>query len=162
MQALFFIGQHFHRQSLGLVDEAADLLIYQLGGGIGDILAARYGMAEEDLFLVVLVTQRSELFRHAPFGDHFARHAGGLLNIVTGPGGDALRSVYERFRHPATEHHCELGLEFLDRVAVTVALGQVHGQAKCSTTRDYRDLMQRIIAFDEQADQRVACFVIGG
>ena len=46
------LGQDPARRGFALVDQAADLLVDQLGGRVGDVLALRHRMAEEHLFLV--------------------------------------------------------------------------------------------------------------
>src|SRR3546814_6755252 len=76
------LGEHLARLFLRFLDDAADLLVDQLRGGAGDGLAARYRVAEKNLFLVIDVAQAAELVAHAPLGDHAAGHVGGLLEVV--------------------------------------------------------------------------------
>src|SRR3546814_2934177 len=98
------LGEHLARLFLRFLDDAADLLVDQLRGGAGDGLAARYRVAEKNLFLVIDVAQAAELVAHAPLGDHAAGHAGGLLDVVAGAGGDVLGAVDQQ-RHPAGHQH---------------------------------------------------------
>ena len=61
---------------LGLIDQTANLVVDEPGRRLGDVLALGHRMAEEDLLLVVRITQRSELAAHAPLGHHPAREIG--------------------------------------------------------------------------------------
>ena len=119
-------------------------------------------MPEENFFLIILVAQGAEDVAHTPFGYHFACHRCRLLDIVTGAGGHAVLAVDPFLGDPATEHHRQLGLEFLHRIAVAIAFGQVHGQAQRAPTWNDRHLVQRIVAGHADADQGVARFVISG
>src|SRR5260370_5677572 len=75
-------GQNLARGALALVDDASDFLVDHLGGGVGDILALGHRVTEEDLFLVLAVTQRAELLAEAELGDHAAGQACGAAGML--------------------------------------------------------------------------------
>src|SRR3546814_2845181 len=62
----------------------------------------------------------------------------------------------------AAEAEREARLHLLHILRIAVALGQVPRHAQGAATRDDRDLVQRVIMFDVERDERVAGLVIGG
>src|SRR5665213_426993 len=103
MQLVEMRRQDRPRGVLALLDEAADLVVDDLGGGVGDVLALRHRMAEEHLFLIVAVAQRPELLRKAEFGDHAPGEAGGAADVVGSAGGDVLRTEDQLLGDPAAK-----------------------------------------------------------
>ena len=66
MQLVEMLGQDLRARVFGLLDQAADLLVDQLRGGVRDVLALRHRVAEEHLLLVLAVAQRPELLADMP------------------------------------------------------------------------------------------------
>ena len=97
MQFLEMTGQDLAGGALTLIDDAADLLIDDLGGRVGDVLALRHGVAEEDLLLVLAVAERAELVAEAPLRHHAPRDVGGLFDVHRRAGRD--------LRHQRSRHH---------------------------------------------------------
>src|SRR6185312_14286964 len=162
MQLLEMLGQNAARLALAILDDAANLLVDDLGGRVGDVLALRHRMAEEDLLLVLAVAQRSQLVAEAELGDHAARQIGGAADVVGSAGRHLLGAEDELLGDAAAEQARHHRLELHLGLAVFIALGQVHGDAQRAAARDDRHLVQRLVAFGIKHDERVAALVIGG
>src|ERR1700691_4168750 len=162
MQLVNMRGQNLARRLLALLDDAANLVVDHLGGGVGDVLALGDGVAEEDLFLVLAVAQRAQLVAEAEFRDHAARQVGGAADVVGGAGGDLLGAEDHLLGDAAAEQARHHRFELHLRLAVFVAFGQEHGDAQRAAARDDGDLVQRFVAGDIEHDQGVAALVIGG
>src|SRR5438270_3758737 len=65
VQLVEVAGQDLASGALALIDDAANLLVDELGRGVGDVLALGDRMAEEHLFLIVGVAQGPELLAKA-------------------------------------------------------------------------------------------------
>ena len=161
MQVVHVLVEDLVRLFLGFVDDPANLLVDQPGRGFGDALLPCHRVSKEDLILVLVVAQRTELFGHAPFGDHLTGQVGGLLDVIAGTGGDVFLAVDDLLGRTAAEHHRQLRGDLRQFVAVAIPLGQVHRHAQRTTARDDGDLVQRIVTRHEEADQGVTGLVIG-
>ena len=83
------------------------------------------------------------------------------MDILAGAGGHVLRPINQGFGHPAAKGHGQAGANFAFLITILIVLGQVHGDAQGAATGNNGDLVQGIIAFHQQANQGMACFVIG-
>src|SRR4051812_50217476 len=122
--------QDLARGTLALVDDAADLVIDQLGCRIGDVLALSHRVPEENLLLVFGVAQRPELVAEPELGDHAPRQSGRAADVVRGAGRHAIVAEDQLLGDAPTKQadHHRLYLDL--RLAVLVALRQKHRYAE--------------------------------
>src|SRR5271166_5117389 len=118
-------------------------------------------MAEEHLFLIVTVTDAAEPVAHAPLHHHGPCQARSLLNIPGSAGSDVLWTKDQEFRLAPTEDRGEICETPLLRMAQLVSFGQTHRHAERPATRNDRDLVQRIVAWNAHANEGMSCLVIG-
>src|SRR6516165_38082 len=95
--------QYLPRSLFAFIDDPADLLIDNFGGRLGNILTLGHRVSEEDLFLILAVTKRPELFAEPEFGDHPARQSGRAADVVGSPCGDLVRPEDQLFGDTAAE-----------------------------------------------------------
>ena len=92
---------------------------------------------------------------------HREQHAVGedrrVQRVSRGAGGDVAAEL--RLGDPSAEHHRQFGFQLHARERVLIAFRQVHGHTQCASTRDNRNLMQRIVLRHMNTDQRMARFV---
>src|SRR5271169_2790088 len=129
-------GQDLPSAPLTLVDNAADLFVYDLCRRVRDVLALGDRVAEEHLLFVFAVAQRSELLAETELGDHPARQIGRPANIVGGPRRDLVRPKDQLFGNPTTKQTRDHRLDLDLGLAVLVALREEHGDAERATARD--------------------------
>src|SRR5215831_12867200 len=75
-------GQDLSRRLLAFVDDAADLLVDDLGGRLGNIFSLRDRVPEKHLLLVFGVAQWSELLAEPELGHHAACETRGTPDVV--------------------------------------------------------------------------------
>ena len=80
LQLVVVLHQDGAAALVGLVDQAADLVVDLAGGFLGIGLGAAVAHADEDL-AVIAVADGAEGVGHAVAGDHIMGDFGGLLNI---------------------------------------------------------------------------------
>ena len=121
------------------------------------------GLAHAEIaFLAFLVLQRAQLVAHAPFGDHVAREIGGILDIARRPARNLVVSEDDLFRHAPAHRNRQVRMHLVAVVGIAVAFGQAHHHAQRAAARNDGRLVDRVRRRLVEADQRVACLVIGG
>src|SRR4051812_12002102 len=146
--------------AVGVLDDAADLVVDLAGDLVGVVGLGGELAAEEGLRVVVAEDARAELLAHPEAHDHLLGRGGDLLEVVRRARGDLVED--DLLRGAATEGHGhrvgELGargeelvlLRHRDRVAERLAAGH------------HRDLVDRVGVLEVVADDRVAHLVVRG
>src|SRR3990170_7230858 len=106
------------RAGILLVNDAADLPVHQLGGGVREVLVRGDVAPEEHLALVLAVDARAQDIAHAPAGDHVARDLGGALEVVGRARGHLLHE--HLFGDASAHEHGDGGKQTLAIMAVAV------------------------------------------
>ena len=146
-------------QRVLLVDDAADLLVDLAHGLFGNVGRLGDGTSQEDLALVLGVDHGAQPIAHAVARDHVARQMGGPLEVVGSAGGHLVHE--HLFGNAATKEHGDLAEHVDPVVAVAITLGQRHGDAQRTATRDDGDLVDRIGLGQQAAQDGVAGLVVG-
>ena len=129
---------------VGLVHDPADFGIDHRSGVVGHVLLLRHRTAEEDLLLVSVIGKKTELVRHAPFGNHAACHIGCHADIRRRAGGHTLLAKDQFLSDPAATGDTKIGINLLACQRNAVALGKPHDHAERASTRDDGGLVDRI------------------
>src|SRR6056297_338642 len=154
-----------HQNLLGLfvaaVNDVTDLLIDPLGG-LRRINRLRLTCrpAQERLFAVGIVLQRTELLRQTPAGHHISCQAGCPFDIVRGAGRDTVKTKGQLFGNAPTKQATDGADQEALAVAVLVLFGKEHGDTQSAATRNNADLVHRIVLRHQPTDNRVARFVV--
>ena len=80
----------FTRQRVLLIDDATDLGVHLLHGGLGNILVRGDRAPQKYFALVFAIDHGTHRVRHAPLGHHAARHLGSTFEIVGSAGGHLM------------------------------------------------------------------------
>ncbi len=144
------------------IDNGANLGINGMRGFVRHILVLRNRPTEEHFTFFLAVGQRPQAFGKPPLGDHVARQLGGTLNVV---GGAGCHHVFTKDQHlgdtPAKQTG-NLAFQPLFAKAVTVFLGQEHGDTQRTTTRDDTDLVNRVMRRHQSSDNGVSGLMVRG
>src|SRR5579862_8916402 len=129
------LGNDLTGTLLAFVDDAPNLFIDDPRGRIGDVLALRNRVPEEDLFLILAIGQSPQLLAEAPFGHHPARDIRRLLQILGGARRHFLGPEDDLFGNATAEKARDARFELLARHAVFVALGHEPSQTEGAAAR---------------------------
>src|SRR5262245_4831823 len=98
------LGENLGCLGVSGFDETADFAVDLARSLLGNVLLTRDLIAEENLVLVLAISNRAELIRQAPARHHHARELCRLLDIRSGPGSHLLPAEHHFLRH-ASAHH---------------------------------------------------------
>ena len=161
MQNVEVVHQYVLGSVVVTVDDVLDLGIDSPRRVIRHMLGLGHRAAEEHLALLFGIQHRAHLFGHAPLSDHLAGDIGGPFDVVGGSGRHLLTTIDDLFGNPTTIEAGDHRLQILLGVAPAILLGQIHGDTQSATTRDDRDLINRIVIRHHTANDGMSCLVIG-
>ena len=115
---------------------------------------------QEYLTIVFAVGQRTETFGQAPFSDHVSGDLGCPFDIIRRTGRDTQCPENQLLRNAATKQAGNHALKMLLGHAVAVFFRKIHRDAKCTSARDDRDLIDRVVLRHEVANNSVARLVV--
>src|SRR5690348_7698882 len=149
MHDVLVVRKDLHRRLITSIDQLPHFFIDLLRSLLAEIAMLIDFASEEDLLFLLTEGDRTER-AHAEFTDHAASEIGSLLDVVAGA---SCHLAEEDLFGDATAHHDgEARFKILLRVGVLVIDRQLHGYAECHSTRDDRNLMQRISVLAHGSD----------
>src|SRR3990172_4966505 len=130
MQRLHVGAEDLPRPVVGVLQNALHLLIHQLGGLLGYLVALRDLPTQEDLLLAIPYENGAHHLAHAELGDHAPGHLGGVLDVLRGSSRHFFRTEDQLFRHPAAVGHGQTAQDVRLGVIVPVFLRQREGESQ--------------------------------
>ena len=114
----------------------------------------------ETLLVRILIGNRPDSIRQAPFRDHRRGNTCDLFNVRAGPRGHFIIAKVDFFGSAAPHRHRHAGNHLLARLTNLVTLWHILYHAEGASARDNRRFMDRQAALHVQTDNGVARFMI--
>jgi len=129
-----------------------------LHGGLGHVGGLGDGATQKHFAFIFSINHGTQGGGHAIAHDHIAGNLGSALKVVAGARGHLFHEHF--FGNAAAKQHADLVQHVLAVVAVTIALGQAHGDTQSTAARNDGDLVHRIALGQQLANEGVTRLVI--